>query len=70
MPFFKSFSTNIESGTMRAGKNPHSELPACSTKRYMNYHHNLSQQIKQINSIEPQGVTSKLNGRYSNNLRQ
>ena len=31
---------------------PHSELPACSTKRYMNYHQNLSQQIKQINSIE------------------
>ena len=31
--------------------NPHSELPACSTKRYMNYYRNLSQQIKQINSI-------------------
>ena len=39
--------------------NPHSELPACSTKRYMNYYRNLSQQIKQINSIELTFRTSK-----------
>jgi hypothetical protein len=30
----------------------------CSTKRYMNYHQNLSQQIKQINSIEHKKISN------------
>ena len=29
----------------------------CSTKRYMDYHQNLSQQIKQINSIEHKKIS-------------